>query len=278
MAFVPYGILWLHSKAAPLRKLRQKKLLQFEMHLTDHCNLNCKYCTHFSQLSEKKCLEPSVFERDCKRIAELTKGRMKFIKLLGGEPLLHPDVKSFFTISRKYFKKCTVLLTTNGTLLLKQDESFWKSCAENKIDIEISGYPIPLDTEEIKRKGNEYKVNISMPEISKTMHKLVFDLDGNQDYEYNFKKCPVSNVCIFLEEGKLYTCPEIPNIKHFNKYFDKNLVVSERDYIDIYQAKNIKEILKFLCTPVPFCRYCKVNGTEHGHAWGVSKKEITEWV
>jgi hypothetical protein len=57
-------------------------------------------------------------------------------------------------------------------------------------------------------------------------------IDGNQDYGENFRKCFRSNVCIFLDDGKLYTCRVVPNIKHFNKYFGKKLVVSEKDYIN----------------------------------------------
>jgi hypothetical protein len=208
----------------------------------------------------------------------LTKGHIESLGLLGGEPLLHADIKSFFTVSRKYFKKCRILITTNGTLLLKQNEDFWRSCAENNISIHISRYPIALDIEGIKRKGNEYNININIPEISKTMWKFPFDTEGNQDNEDSFKKCFRSNVCIFLDDGKLYTCPMIPNIKHFNKYFGENFVISEKDYIDIFQAKNLNEILDFLCKPVPFCRYCKINNAEYGLAWDRSKKEITEWV
>jgi MoaA/NifB/PqqE/SkfB family radical SAM enzyme len=277
-AFIPYGIIWLYNRNVPEQKLRKRKLLKFEVHLADHCNLNCKGCDHFSPLADKKYLELSVFERDCKRIFELTKGHIESLGLLGGEPLLHTDIRSFFTVSRKYFKKCKITVTTNGTLLLKQDEDFWISCSENNISIQISLYPLALDIEEIKRKGNKYNVNISIPEAPKTMWKFPFDIEGNQDKEDSFKKCFRSNVCIFLDEGKLYTCPMIPNIKHFNKYFDKNLEICEKDYIDIYRARNISEILSFLHKPVPFCRYCKINNAEYGLAWDRSRKEITEWV
>jgi hypothetical protein len=52
----------------------------------------------------------------------------------------------------------------------------------------------------------------------------------------------------------------------------------EKDYINIYKAKNINGILNFLYKPVPFCRYRRISDSEHGLAWDTSKGEISEWV
>jgi MoaA/NifB/PqqE/SkfB family radical SAM enzyme len=277
-ALLPYGIIWLYRKNKLLAmKLKPKKMLQFEVHLADHCNLNCKYCDHFSPVAGKEFLDIAVFEKDCARISELTGGRLEYIYLLGGEPLLHPDINAVIHTARKYFKDCEITIYTNGILLLKQDEIFWKSCGGNNIAIAISGYPITLDIESINQKAREYNVKIQFLAVAKSMYKIHLDIEGKQNSKENFISCWRSNNCIFLEDGKLYTCTKIPNIKHFNRYFNKKLEVSEGDYIDIYKAKNIKEVLKFLCKPAPFCRYCKINEYEHGLTWGVSKKEISEW-
>lgn len=81
-----------------------------------------------------------------------------------------------------------------------------------------------------------------------------------------------------LKEGRLYTCTVAPNIEHFNRYFNKNLYLSDRDSIDIYKAETIGEITDFLAKPIPFCRYCNVAGREYGLEWEQSKKNISEWV
>jgi len=68
----------------------------------------------------------------------------------------------------------------------------------------------------------------------------------------------------------------------FNNYFIKNsgaaMEATDDDSIDIYKAKDIGEIYEFLSKPMPFCRYCRIKSWEIGIEWGVSKKEITEWV
>lgn len=110
-------------------------LLKFEVHLTDKCNLNCKGCMHFSCLCEEtNLLDIHIYENDCKRISELTKGKIDNILLLGGEPLLHPNVKDFLIITRKYFPEISIPnrigiidLVTNGILLHKQSDDFWET-------------------------------------------------------------------------------------------------------------------------------------------------------
>jgi ABC-2 type transport system ATP-binding protein len=51
--------------------------LSFEIHLTEHCNLNCKGCFHFSCIAEEEYLTKEEFERDISRISELSKGVVK---------------------------------------------------------------------------------------------------------------------------------------------------------------------------------------------------------
>ena len=39
------------------KTIQPTHLRGFELHLVDHCNLNCRGCTHFSPLAEKKFFE-----------------------------------------------------------------------------------------------------------------------------------------------------------------------------------------------------------------------------
>jgi hypothetical protein len=54
--------------------------------------------------------------------------------------------------------------------------------------------------------------------------------------------------------------------------------ISENDYIDIYRARNMDEILDFLAKPVPFCRYCDFSNISFGRKWTVSKRKLSEWI
>jgi MoaA/NifB/PqqE/SkfB family radical SAM enzyme len=258
---------------------KPRKVLQFEVHLTDHCNLNCAGCSHFSSIAPKYYLNCETFEMDCKRLYELTHGKIERIHLVGGEPLLHPELNKIMAIAGKYFNDGVIELITNGILLLKQPENFWEICKKNKITIIITKYPIKRDDEEIKKMTEKYKIDLEYwgGEI-KTFHHIPLDINGKQDTEKSFRKCGTKNLCIQLREGKLYTCHTAAYIKIFNEYFGERLNTSENDFIDIYKARNIKKILKYLSKAIPFCRYCNIQETKSGIKWNISEKKITEWI
>ncbi|MDR2597140.1 MAG: radical SAM protein [Treponema sp.] len=256
------------------------KSFPVEVHVTEHCNLNCGGCNHFSCLAEEEYLEPQQFEKDIKRLSELTKDFFN-IKILGGEPLLHPRVTDFFDIARKYFPYTPIQITTNGLLLTKQPEDFWINCRKNKITISISQYPVKLDRKEIKKSGKKHKVKIvyTGSTAENRMCKIPLDLSGSQDMKKSFQKCAISwGCCVTLRDSRIYTCCFAAHIKFFNRYFKQNLAITDDDYIDIYKVTNKDEIINFLEKPFPFCRYCKTSQTKFAQSWGISKKEITEWI
>jgi MoaA/NifB/PqqE/SkfB family radical SAM enzyme len=258
----------------------KSSLQYFEVHLTEHCNLNCIYCNHFSPLTKPEYLDLEKYEKDLLRLKSLTNGIVKDIHLLGGEPLLHPKVNDFMTMSRRHFPNSKITVVTNALLLLKMGDDFWQTCAKEKINIIISAYPIKLDKEGIIKKAQAYDWTggdrfIEFTEF-KTMYKHCLNLDGTGNKLSNYLKCS-PGVCTFLYEGKLFPCAIVANIRHFNAHFKKNLPVAQGDYIDIYKTKNIKEILKFLSKPIPFCSYCSIDKMTFIHPWKVSEKKIDEW-
>lgn len=263
----------LESKKTP------KVMLDYEVQLVEHCNLNCKSCSHFCPVAEEEFLDVAEYERDCKRLSELFNKEIYFIRLMGGEPLLHPKIAEFFYITRKYFPNGPIDLDTNGILVLSMKDKFWKALRENNINLTITRYPIDIDLEKIQEKCKKEGVNFKFFSEHKveTFNHLPLDLDGRQPIEYNFYACYLANACHTLKHGKMYTCSTVPHAQHFNDYYKCNLQFSEDDCIDIYKVKDKKEILEFMSKPIPFCRYCNVKGRKI-QKWEVSKKDINEWV
>lgn len=265
------------------KNMRRKELIPIlHIHLADHCNLNCKGCDNFSPLSPEVFADLAVVEKDCAQIAKLSKGRVNEIQLLGGEPLLHPQVALFPEVVRKYFPTVPIKLITNGMLLTRQKESFWESCRKNNIEIVVTKYPIKLDHDTIEKHVREQRVNFtfygSTGTVEKTMQCAPLDLEGKQAPRDSFLRCNSANRCIAMDNGRIYTCSLIPYVKYFNKQFGEELVVSDRDSIDIHKAESIDEILEFVSKPMPFCRYCNRKGIIWDIGYGISKKEISEWI
>lgn len=285
---IPYKLILLRRELLPVwRKIMRKNLKPkkeipiLHLHLTDHCNLNCKGCDNFSPLSPEVFTDIIVFENDCKKMAELSKGKAKEIQLLGGEPLLHPHITSFMAIARKYFPSNTINIISNGTLLKKQKEDFWQSCRTNNINIVVTKYPINIDFKSIEQLVKSHGVSFSFygntETVDKTMQCIPLDIEGKQDPRDSFLRCSRANRCVSLDNGKVYPCSLIPYVKYFNQYFNKNLTISEGDYLEIDKATDIQQILKFISTPAPFCRFCNLKGIIWDIGYGASKKDISEW-
>ncbi len=255
--------------------------LQFEVDLAGHCNLNCKYCDHFSPLAEEEYPEYELFERDIRRLSFLFEKRAKRIYLLGGEPLLNRRINLYIRCVRTAFPQTEIVIITNGILLNKMSQEFWEECRSSHIEIAMTKYPISgalyQKAEKICNKERVKWFYFGNPFVCKYSYHYPLDLEGKQDARSMYLHCANANECITLKKGKLYTCSVAPNIETFNHYFHQNLELCKEDGIDIYQAKNRQEILEFLSRPIPFCKYCKVHERTYGREWGISKKAIEEW-
>ncbi|MCL2414351.1 MAG: radical SAM protein [Bacteroidales bacterium] len=263
------------------QKFTKKKKLSFEVSLVDHCNLNCQCCGAFAPLADEVYYDVGKLEKEFKRISELADGKIEFVRLLGGEPLLHPNLLEILDVAGKYFGKTQLELITNAILLDKQPPDFWVSCKKNNVKISITKYPINLPFKRIEKTGKKYGVAVRYFDGEKTLKttvKFTMNTAGSADSTKNFKLCHAANNCTALDNGKIYPCSTVSRIKYFNKYFNTDLKVCDEDYIDIYKVNNLDEILEFLCKPVPFCRYCDIDKWERGIDWAVSNKNISEWI
>ena len=230
------------------KNMQQKKMIPIlHLHLADHCNLDCRGCDNFSPLAPEVFADVFVFEKDCAKMADLSQGRIEEIQLLGGEPLLHPQINSFMEIVRRYFPTNKISIVTNGILLQTKKDVFWDACRRYKIEIIVTKYPIQLDFEKIKQKVLAQNVPFSFygntETVEKTMECLPLDLEGKQDPKDSFLRCARANRCVSLDNGKIYTCSLIPYVKYFNEHFQQNLTVTPADYLELHQATSYDEFL-----------------------------------
>ena len=273
-------ILYLYLLVTAKYRLKPRKRLRFETDVVGHCNLNCRSCYHFSPLAENDFVKTEVFEKDFARLSELAGRDNDNIDIMGGEPLLHPELTTLMEIARKYFDG-PVNIVTNGLLLEHMSDAFWESCNKNNIRIIVTRYPVKLNIKRIKELAGKHGVTLKFRLQFMHEHtwcRLPFDLSGSQNIKKNFKLCLVANFCIFLRDGKLSTCCLPLLIGRFNNQFGENMETACNDYIDIYEVNDINEVYKFVSRPISFCRYCKISSWEIGIKWGLSKKEKNEWI
>lgn len=254
------------------KSFRSGLLFEFEIPLTAHCNLNCQMCTVFSPVAEKSFIPFESFRKDVARIAELFGSDGVWFRLVGGEPLLHPEISRMMVHARKLLPHALISITTNGLLSRRMPEAFYKAARDENIVMLHSPYP-PVKTDEkiafLREKGI-----MAFRTVKKfSSRKMPLDVTGSQDAARNFEKCGYR--CNFIKDGRLSRCFYPLVIEHFNKAFGQNLKVSANDAISIHSHSR-DEIGAFLEKPIDFCRYCGKNAPEFFH-WKQSSKSIHEW-
>lgn len=263
-----------------MKLLPANSIRLLEIHIVDHCNLNCKGCHHFAPLAPESYLSLAEFEKDLTRLFELTNGEIETFNIMGGEPLLHPQCVDFLETARRIFPKSNIKLITNGILLPEMPDSFYEKCAKNNIYIRSSKYPIDIDWELIKERCNKFGVSFQFYLVDKDiMYEEVTDLTSSQKALMSFYNCQLGwHYYFYLDHGKIYHCSKTAYFRFFNDYFKQNIKVPETDYIDIYKVNDIQEILDFMVTPPKFCSHCIKQGKSKTYKWEKSKKEIAEWI
>lgn len=272
------------SNVGILNKLRPRKYIsQCSIHLVDHCNLNCKSCSHFSCLARAGDFELNLddFRRDIRRLHRVTRGRVRILELYGGEPLLHPNVLPFMKYARRTFRRATIRFITNGILLPQQKPEFWKTAHKYKILISPTKYPINVDWNSVTETANKYRVALDFfggtGYCQKTLYHKPLDIRGTQNPALSFINCQHTG-CINLYKGRLYHCPVAAYIKYFNRQFGTRLKLTPMDSLDIHEVGlRPDDVFDFVARPIPFCRYCMSRATTRGHPWETTKKDISEW-
>jgi MoaA/NifB/PqqE/SkfB family radical SAM enzyme len=90
----------------------RKAPVEAQLIVTRRCNLSCGYCTEYDNVSSMVPLE--TLER---RIDALHKLNVVNIALLGGEPLMHPDLPAIVAYGDR---RAQVSVTTNGFLITEE--------------------------------------------------------------------------------------------------------------------------------------------------------------
>ncbi|MCQ2754005.1 MAG: radical SAM protein [bacterium] len=237
---------------------------------------------HFSPLAPKSFIDTKDFRNDVKKMSEIAGNEVKEVHILGGEPLLHPELIKLLKTARYYFPNADVMLISNGILVLKQKPEFWRTLQKYQIHLSVTEYPLDINYQQITRLTQKFGVKYSFyaPSKENSQWHLPLDLKGEQDADYSFANCSKNNNCtnINIYRGKLYVCPVIAYVKYFNNFFNKNLEVTEDDYLTVKNIKDIDEIKDYISSSKPFCKYCNIDSRTFDNKWEVSCKDIQEWV
>jgi hypothetical protein len=249
-------------------------LHHFEVHLTDHCNLNCKGCFHFSNLCKPNFADLDSYRSDLEAMAQ--KLRVTQMRLMGGEPLLHPQVNDFMRVTRECLPDTRICVLTNGILVTKMPPEFWETLAETNTMMLCDAYPIGLPVDEINALAEKYGVELEWTDDRNLFFNTPIDLEGKQDPALEFRRCSGISNCPNYRNGRLYPCARIAYIDAFEERFGiTGMDGTEADSISIRDSTSA-EIWEFMTHPVPWCRFCDYDHF-YMYEWDRTERSIEEW-
>lgn len=263
----------------PYEKL-PPQLYYLEFHAADHCNLNCRGCTHFSNIVPGKVFpDLDELEKSVRRLRELLHN-IEIIRILGGEPFLNPQLHKILLLIRNYFPYSKIILVTNGLMTHKLPHRIIQSILQNNVQVTVSVYP-PLRQKIIKIEKffHENGITVQFGERQNDYHVCemftkFIDKNGKQDGVYSWTNCPRKR-CSFLYHSKLYACALPALIPYYNQYFHAN--IPSNDGIDISEKTlNGYSLLMKLQKPMSMCSYC---GEEQSYPWSttIGKAKESDW-
>lgn len=255
------------------------KLEFMEVLVTKHCNLNCKSCGHFSNVvTDKSLMEVDEFESYLAQLHKKIREIVRF-QLLGGEPLLHPQLAQFVLLTRKYFPGAHIDVVTNGLLIPQISKELADAMVLSNAHFFISQYqPTRERLAEIIKFLEERRINyyISQP-LTHFESVLTFqEEDGEKAFKKRFKR---DCICHSIEKGRIYICPTIERLYAVQDFF--NIEISEEELrnasLDLMNDDvDGWDMLKYFNAPVSLCRFCCPERKES--LWETGKPEIEDWL
>ena len=110
-----------------------KRFQKVYLEISNVCNLSCAFCPGTKR--KKKVMTDAEFRLLLSKLRPWTD--FLYFHLMG-EPLCHPNLESFLQIAGDYGFK--VILTTNGTLLKKQQDLLLASNSLHKVNISLHAF------------------------------------------------------------------------------------------------------------------------------------------
>jgi len=241
-----------------------------EVHIADHCNLRCADCCSLSPLLPERFVEPKMLERDLMLATAVLSPT--YIKLVGGEPLLHPQIIECLKAARPMANLLSV--TTNGILLDRMNAEFWEL-----IDaLTISIYPTPKLhaklMDDIYKKADQFNVTLNIKNQETFVEMTQWDNSSDTAATKEiYSNCWLRERCHIVDKGRFYQCTRPP---HFHTFYNgKNDF--QQDGVILHEAPSLlQEIAQYLTRtePLKSCFNCKGGDAKaHPHRM-LSSREI----
>jgi len=230
-----------------------------EFNLTEHCNLSCTHCDHASPVMPSKLADLESFTRDIETLSTVLEA--KELKLVGGEPLLHPQLLEFLEVARDVHIAERLIVVTNGVLLHKVPYEFWELIDGMWISI-YPGIKYRFDWDWIQQKSNEHQIFVWRKETPEFAQRSLIEPMNNENLvQMVFENCDLAHFesCHTIHDGGYYICA--PSVWTEQRLALRGITFENRDAdsVLIHNNPNLYDDLDSLIRtqkPLEACRYC----------------------
>ncbi|MDO4585586.1 MAG: radical SAM protein [Planctomycetia bacterium] len=242
------------------------KIRKMEIYVANGCNLNCLFCSHLNPFRKgtiPKDALISAMETWCRKVTP------KKLGLLGGEPLLHPNLQEIIAAARRCWPESEIVLTSNGLLFPQKSEALLKELADSRVHVLLSRH---LTGDEGEKQFDSilkrlYDANVHVTVIpSSSRWKRYYNMDENgcpQPFEsrpeHAWTMCG-PNTCFNLTNNHLYRCSILANAA---LAFQEGAVGEKwsvtQSYKPLDETSTTDEIVSHLHLfrgPLPACSIC----------------------
>lgn len=249
--------------------------LYVEIQLCDRCNLDCAHCSHLSPVSKPVTISLETLEAECHRLARVG---VDEVNLMGGEPLLHPQVNEAIRLTRSILPNIKLIVSTNGLLLPRMGKDFWQCCRDNRVVLRITPYP--------KAKNgtlNYFKyvwlIRKNRVRMESTgwrfgfRHQLLSE-KAEYDATSNYLRCQLH--CTQVRDATLWPCAYVAYAFNLNNKFGTNFKTAAGDSLPL-DGITATDLRLWLLRTKPFCAHCGIKDAQR-ITWRRSQYTRDEWL
>ncbi|MDB4936997.1 MAG: Radical domain protein, partial [Labilithrix sp.] len=175
-----------------------------ELHVVEHCNLRCAQCCNVSPYLPVRSLSVSEVRATCDRLRQVV--RPDVLKIMGGEPLLHPDVGGVLRAVRESGVAPRIRLFTNGLLLRTLDDDAFAALDELTVSSYASAPMRPEIVAETEERARRFDVVLNVKSVDAFSTVLSREALSTAEAQAAYDACWLRHRCLVVRGGVFYKC------------------------------------------------------------------------
>jgi organic radical activating enzyme len=235
-----------------------------------HCNLQCADCCALSCYQSPSFPNLDSVAADLERLGTAVHARE--LRILGGEPLLNPQLGELTRLAKQSNVGDLVTLFSNGRLLDRMDETTWRSIDQLSLSLYPNALPSAEALGDAINRARKDGIRLRLFRRHR-FEKRVVNTPHPLDWKTRviYRTCRAANYdhCHRVHEGRLYQCYIPLALPDYLQRLGPNDYTPEADALHLHEATDLlSSLMRYLLSPQPLdaCRYCLGSmGRRHPH-------------